>query len=513
MNKHFLPQICCLFFLFFGTISLQAQKYFYETVTKEDAQKYLTTLYTNMQVLHPNLYQYFSKEDYDRVYDELLHNLDTADYYASRKLLLTFQEFEALCRDGHSGVGLSQFPMKVNKKAKEQNNASVQSNPPFRAFPFVFNIVKGKLYVNYHCFGEDTIPIKSEIVSIGEETAQEWLQRKRASLSGERDEYRNSKLNGLRNISSRLLNIDSCKFGYVPDGSRDTLYKILDCKTQREYFMNCYSKHFDEPGIFRDRTVEDMLVFRMIDDESIGIITMLSFLPVKKMLPLINKAFDNLKFYGAEDLIIDLRKSPGGHAESGYAIIDRITDKPYRTHSEEQFFIKSAMLTSSNKYMRKIWQNRTYLNKKELIPIMQAGRDTIIVHQYPEIKPKSHKNKFTGRVWVLVGSQTFSAAVGLAAIVQDNKLGIVVGEETGGIPNTYGNPMSQILSGVLDEKLITFYYFFPHIKYIRPSGDDSMKLRGVIPDIEIEPNILFNDDKQLETLIEIIREKWKKKDE
>ena len=498
--------ILLIAFLFCGTTSLQAQRFYYETITKEDAQKYLTTLYTNMQALHPNLYQHISKEDYDKVYDELMQNLDTADYHASRKLLLAFQEFEALCRDGHSGVGYNRMAMKIGKKNKGQNNLSVQSNPPFRAFPFIFNIVKGKLYVNYHCFGEDTIPIKSEIVSIGNETAEEWLQKKRRSLSGERDEYKDSQLNRLRNISYRRLDVDSCKFGYIPYGSHDTLYKTLSCKTQSEHFTNCYKRHLDEPGIFRDRTVKDMLTFQVIEDERIGIITMLNFYPVKKMLPLINKAFDNLKSQGVEDLIIDLRKSPGGHAESGYAIIDRIADKPYRTCSEEHFFIKSAMLTSSNKHMRKIWQNRIYLNKKELIPIMEAGRDTVIVYQYPEIKPKNHKNKFTGRVWVLVGAQTYSAAVGVAAIAQDYKLGTVVGEETGGIPNTYGNPMPQILTGVLDEKLITFYYFVPHIKKIRPSGNDSMKLRGVIPDIEIEPNILFNDDKQLETLIEIIRE-------
>ncbi|MDR2970844.1 MAG: hypothetical protein LBU83_02775 [Bacteroidales bacterium] len=495
--------ILLLAFLFCG-ISLQAQKVFYETITKEDAQKYLTKLYANMQALHPNLYQHISKENYDKVYDELMQNLDTADYYASKKLLLAFQEFEALCRDGHSGVRLFQASMKVDKKNKEQNNVSIQSNPTFRAFPFIFNIVKGKLYVNYHCFGEDTIPIKSEIVSIGEETAQEWLQKKRAPLSGERDEYRDSKLNRLRNISSKLLNVDSCKFGYIPYGSRDTLYKTLNCKTQSKDFMNCNAKFLDEPGIFRDKTVKEMLTFRIIDDDRIGIITMLDFFPVKEMLPLINMAFDNLKSSGAEDLIIDLRKSTGGHAESGYALIDRITDKPYRTCSEEQFFIKSAMLTSSNKYMRKIWQNRTYLSEKELRPIMEAGRDTVITYQCPEIRPKNHKNKFVGRVWVLVGSQTFSAAVGVAAIIQDHKLGTVVGEETGGIPNTYGNQMPQILTGVLDEKLITFYYYVPHIKTIRPSGDDSMKLRGVIPDIEIEPNILLNDDKQLQTLIEII---------
>lgn len=506
--KYIFTSFVVLFFM--NTAILQAQSAYDNAITKEEAKQFLTKLYTDMQALHPNLYQYITKEDYDKVYDELLQSLDTVDFYSPNKLYSVLTKFEAFCRDGHSGV-YYEVPRKskLNKKNKNNTIAPIERDPTLKVFPFIFNILKGKMYVNYHCFGSDTIPIKSEIVSIGKETTQEWLQKQRIRISGERDEFRDSQLNRIEYLWHKAIEVDSCRFGYIPYGSQDTLYKTLDCRSNYGEFTSCNRKHLDEPGWFRDNNIKEHLTFRAVDDGRIGIIFMRKFFPVKKMLPLINKALDSLKFHGVEDLIIDLRKSPGGHAESGYALIDRITDKHYCTDSEEHFFVKSAMLTSNNKWARNIWTSRKYLNKNEIKTIMETGRDTIITYQYSEITPKKYKNKFTGNIWVLTGANTFSAAVGVAAIIQDCKLGTVVGEETGGIPNTFGNPMYYPLTGVMDEKILKFYYIAPYIKNIRPSGDDSMKLRGVIPDIEIEPNIMLNEDTQLQTLIEIIKKQRK----
>jgi len=504
MKKKLQKILIIIFILLYEISSLQAQSFYYETITKNDAQKYLEKLYTSMQALHPNLYEYISKGDYDKAYSELMHNLDTVEYYNSGRLYLAFQEFVALCRDGHSSVGLFR---KIEPNKKRNDEIPIRKNPNTLTFPFIFNIVNGKMYVNYNCLEDNAIPIKSEIVSIGNQTIKEWLQEKRASKSNERDEYKDAYIS--RVSGYKRLNSDSCKYGYVLYGAQDTLYKTLYSMRINPYKeTECWSNFYSYSDV--DYNEGDQLTFRIVDGGRIGIICMGRFDPPQIMLPLINRALDSLKFCGAEDLIIDLRESPGGHAESGYALIDRITNKPYRTDFEEQVFIKHSMLTSSNKYMRKIWQHRDYIRKKDVKPIMKVGRDTVIVHQFSEIQPKDYKNKFAGRIWVLTSAFTFSAATGFAAIVQDCLLGTVVGEETGGVPNCYGNPMDYMLTGVLDEKLIRFEYFAPYIKCIRPSGDDSMKLRGVIPDIEIEPNIILSEDIQLQTLIEIIRTQAKK---
>jgi hypothetical protein len=501
--KKVLQKILLVIPILCGITSLHAQGVYYETITKDDAQKYLAKLYSDMQALHPNVYEYISKEEYDKVYNELIHKLDTAEYYDPDKLYSAFQEFVALCKDGHSWVGVWR-KNKPNKEKKDADTAPVQKASTVDVFPFIFNIVKEKMYINANCVEENAIPVKSEIVSIGDMSVKEWLQKKRSIMSKERNEYKDAYIS--RVLSYKILNSDSCRYGYIPYGVQDTLYKTLHSMKINPYEdVECWNNFYNY-RCFYDEGIQ--LAFRVVDSGRIGIISMGHFDPVKKMLPFINQALDSLKFYGAENLIIDLRESPGGHAESGFALIDRITNKPYRIEAEEHVFIKHAMLTSSNEHMRKIWRSKArgdYVKKRDVKPLMKAGRDTVIIHRYPEITPKDYKNKFTGRIWVLTSSFTFSAAAGFAAIVQDCKLGIVVGEETGGVPNTYGNPMNYTLTGVLDEKLIKFYYFAPYIKCIRPSGDDSMKLRGVIPDIEIEPNIILREDIQLQTLIEIIR--------
>ena len=455
-----------------------------------------------MQAFHPNLYQYFSKKDYDKVYEEIMQNLDTADFYNPDKLYALLQEFVALCRDGHSSVA-REIPRKsyLNSNSKNAQSAPSKRDSTVKVFPFIFNIINEKMYVSNNCFDNVNMPVKSEIISIGSQTTQEWLQSKRKETTGERDAYRDAKISLYS--SYKILNVDSCKFGYIPYGFQDTLYKTLQCKIHIMQYEKCLSQYYnyDEEN--------EIVTFRPLDEGRIGIIEMNYFYPVKMMLPFINKALDSLKFYGAQDLIIDLRNSSGGHAESGYALIDRITNKPYRTNFEEQFFIKHAMLTSENSEARKIYTSRKYLKKNEVNAIMKAGKDTVITYQYPEIIPQEYKNKFTGRVWVLTSAFTFSAAAGLAAIVQDCRLGTVVGDETGGTQNCYGNLLFYPLSGIMDEKILRFYYLAPYIKYIRPSGDDSMYLRGVIPDIEIEPNIIRNEDLQLQTLVEIIRNQIK----
>lgn len=496
MKKDF-QKIMLTIFLFCGIVVLPAQNTYEEAITKENAQKFLIKLYTDMQDFHPNLYQYFSKQNYDMVYNEMMQNLDTADFYNPDKLYSVLKEFVALCRDAHSSIGMN-IPFKSS--LNQNSNVPNQTPPTINTFPFHPNIIKGKMYVAYHCFGDDFISVKSEIVSIGKQSTEEWLQKRRARISAERDEYKDAQIS---RHSVPIISTDSCIFGYIPHGSQDTLYKTLCCKTTRNHYIECLSNYLGKEGFTVER--KDLLPFRPLDEGRIGIIKMGNFYPVKIMLPFINIALDSLKFYGATDLIIDLRESSGGHAESGYALLDRITNKSYRTNSEELFFIKHAMLTSDNPAARNIYTSRKYLKKNEIKSIMKAGKDTIFSYQYPEIIPKKYKNKFTGRIWVLTGSYTFSAAVGLAAIVQDCQLGTVVGNETGGIPNTYGNILTYPLTGIMDKKILKYYYFAPFIKFIRPSGND-LYLRGVIPDIEIDPNIIINEDKQLQTLIEIIRE-------
>ena len=81
---------------------------------------------------------------------------------------------------------------------------------------------------------------------------------------------------------------------------------------------------------------------------------------------------------------------------------------------------------------------------------------------------------------MLIGSRTFSAAADLAAVVRDYDLGILIGEETGGVRCSYGEslnfslPYSKISYGISSKR-----FHAPN-----PSPDDDQ--RGTVPHVPID---------------------------
>ncbi|HSG50854.1 MAG TPA: S41 family peptidase, partial [Rheinheimera sp.] len=96
-------------------------------------------------------------------------------------------------------------------------------------------------------------------------------------------------------------------------------------------------------------------------------------------------------------------------------------------------------------------------------------------HDY--VKPNSSANHFKGKVIVLIGPVSYSAAIVFATTVQDNQFGLLAGKATGGFANqsAQGNlfnlPHSQLRAYVATRLLV------------RPSGNTSVS--AVIPDLPV----------------------------
>ena len=109
------------------------------------------------------------------------------------------------------------------------------------------------------------------------------------------------------------------------------------------------------------------------------------------------------------------------------------------------------------------------------------GPDGTIV-TFPEV-PAAHAPAqpfFSGRMCVLIGPQTFSSATDFADAIKTYHLGTLIGEETGGRPNGFGEayifrlPHSQLAVSVSSAL------------FVRASGDTTDH-RGVVPDIAVTP--------------------------
>jgi C-terminal processing protease CtpA/Prc len=88
--------------------------------------------------------------------------------------------------------------------------------------------------------------------------------------------------------------------------------------------------------------------------------------------------------------------------------------------------------------------------------------------------------RFTGPVCVLVGPATFSSAMMLANAVKDFRLATLVGEETGGVPTSFGEVYAfRLPNSGLSAAVST-------ARFVRANGDATDR-RGVLPDVTVAP--------------------------
>lgn len=180
----------------------------------------------------------------------------------------------------------------------------------------------------------------------------------------------------------------------------------------------------------------------------------------------LQESFKEIEERGLTDLIIDMRNNGGGSTDQFNEIYYYISEAPYRPFS-------SIEVNYSKPYLaQQPWPTRIFYRIRNLI------KGDSLVTREPELRePPKRDFSFQGQAYLLVGPGTFSAAADFAALCQDFGAAIIVGEETGGWPTSYGDSFYFTLprTGLLAR---SSYKFF-----VRPSGE--RELQGVIPDWEM----------------------------
>jgi hypothetical protein len=168
------------------------------------------------------------------------------------------------------------------------------------------------------------------------------------------------------------------------------------------------------------------------------------------------KAVDRMFTLVAADrprvLIIDVRENGGGEDSVSQWLLRHLTEKPFRLYTSLQLkrskeargFISSVIRIPFR------WMGLPYLDSE----LRQYFRGDVGTLSEPRERPLLARPRadpfFEGPVCVLTGPQTGSAAVEFAEAVKFFGLATIVGEETGGQPNSFGNsfpfplPQSQL---------------------------------------------------------------------
>jgi hypothetical protein len=179
-------------------------------------------------------------------------------------------------------------------------------------------------------------------------------------------------------------------------------------------------------------------------------------------------------------LIIDVRENGGGEDTIAAELYRHITEKPFRLLSSARVK-RSREVREAGKSIIRIpfrWMG---------LPLLVAdGRSYFLGEEgtlsKPQTRPVLKRPRaepfFDGPVCVLTGPHTYSAGVEFAEAAKAFGLATVVGEETGGQPNSFGNPFTFRLprSGLVVQIATS--------SAVRASADVT-DFKPVIPDIVV----------------------------
>lgn len=175
----------------------------------------------------------------------------------------------------------------------------------------------------------------------------------------------------------------------------------------------------------------------------------------------VNKAVEAARKEKIRAIVVDLRRNPGGSTDNVEILLARLSSK-------------ECQLVS---------RIREKLNDKSGTGLFAKGKpgELIELDMDTTVSPASESKRFPGKVYVLIGPYTYSAAIVMATAVQDCGVGVLVGEETAG----FGNQTGQIYFFNLPHTQIRA--FAPTRIMLRPNGVEGSS--PVVPDHLAPPTL------------------------
>ena len=195
-----------------------------------------------------------------------------------------------------------------------------------------------------------------------------------------------------------------------------------------------------------------------------------------------------------QHLFIDITSNGGGNSSKGIEFLNYIQTK------EKEYKIERTGIKISPLFIEQKIIEEPSKNLNELDSILKSIDSTLklgdIVYEDSYWIKKNRLPLYNNNLYLIVSRNTYSAAIDLAVIFSHYKLGVVIGEETGGLTSCY----IDILPIELPNSNIWFSCSHKDVVYVGDKGNG----RGVLPDIEYK---IGNSAKSftLEQLKEMLR--------
>ena len=445
-------------------------------------------MYRGLKAAHFDLYAFTPRAELDRRYAQVRGTIDRPMTKLEAKIV--FELFAAEVRMGHT---------RIDSPTAEWNSYRKSGG---RGFPLSIRIVDGRVYVAGNLSGLDGIEAGDELVRLNGQSLPSWLERTEKHVSAETSYMAHS-----------LMEYDFAIYLWVELGAVDA----FDIVTRRGA-LPARSSHLPA------RSSEEMEAARRLQPAGLDLENPLreaklleggvAYLrpgpfynaeaktgaeewDVSSFGQFIDRAFDEFLEAKASRLIIDLRGNPGGDNLFSDVMVSWFATKPFRFASQFKIKVSEESVAANAARIANDAEAAGPISRQfaELYARSRIGE--VVDFAIPEAAPRTGK-RFEGRVFVLIDRQSYSNAVAVAALVQDYRFGLIVGEATSDMATTYG-AMEQF---ALDHTGLRVGY--PKARLVRPNGD--LRSRGVTPDIAIRvPIVQSPRDEVLQQAIAIAR--------
>ncbi|MHC1704039.1 MAG: S41 family peptidase [Tenuifilaceae bacterium] len=422
----------------------QSQSTYYQ---KDILRKDLSFFKEKLTNIHP----IFCNQDFYSIWQKefVKTELLLKDSMTQNEFYLIVAPLEALLNDAHSNV---LCPMEQRRIFMLEKGGL--------AFPILVKIQNESVFVSeYH--GDDSTLFAGgeEIIEINSLPVPKILSEMSQLVGSEVSSMRN------KTIEMNFRMFLWMKFGFEKD--YELLLKNAIGKTKKIFVK----------GITNDQFLKNRKRYKSLNQKlySLNIEKETAFLTIKSVADLVgfcsfaDSAFNEISKSKCKNLIIDIRGNTGGRSIVVDSLMNYLTDKSYSQYKKIE-----ARISQELKDYYKTKYPDVYKEIKE-IPVGN-------LFDFPcELTiPLYQKNRFEGNIFLLTDSYTYSGAATFAGLFKELKLGTIIGEETGGTIEYFGDFWFHELPSTKLQ-----FHISPK-RFVQYGGDDLK--RGVLPDYTV-PNI------------------------
>lgn len=391
---------------------------FNKKIPVSELKKDLTVLRDSLEIIHPALYRYISKSNFDLAFKK-------ADKLVDRPL--TQAEFYTIVAPIVSKVG------DIHTTIEPSDETFSYLATKSKLFPFDIRIIDKMVFIASNNSTDSSIPVGSRILKINSQPVDKVLGKMGSCFS---DEGSNGTLK-LKRMEQRFAFQYHLIYGYSKVfkleyalDNQPSQIKIIASQPFSVIKGKRNENQLRHPNLKSLFPQPPYLTLSIDNEEKLATLTIKWFQndvlqeANEQFKPFIDSAFNEIKSKKINNLIIDIRNNGGGESENASYLYSYLTNKPFR-------FLYS-METNKINYSVDIKRGVKYTIVKGTGKYQTTDSSTTYQQFFGLNYQQPMINNFSGRLYVLIDGLTTSAAPQFASLVKQNDRGILIGENAPG---------------------------------------------------------------------------------